>query len=266
MKEKLLAELKKAFLFCLNQFKTLSNQLHSFKQHLKKLIQNKDTQKKLKGFVALVVERWKVLTFSLFSILTIYYGVGALVSSHVNNSLDIEIQKTPRSTYTLNALSHSLKTQVDDVAWTPALPIIFPASILDNLPNFQIGVKNSIYYFIKKLTVLYKMEQLKEVAAMLAYPEDIWLFSQTKDDKFAPGSAKQYRKALAKINKIEIIPSTDTTTQKIELAFLLNAVNNLLEHQIKKLEKQVVEHHSEMLDFKADNIFYYTQEIGRAHV
>lgn len=254
-----LTELKKVIKPCVERCKNIPQHIKDVKRHLKNSTNNKHTGKKLKNLIALLAEQWKPLTFTILSILTLYYGIGAAVSSHLNNSLDAEIKKSPHSTYTIAALTHTLKTQVDDAAWVPALPIIFPAAILDNLPNFQTGVKDSVCYFTKRLASFYADKNLKEAANLLDYPANIWLFSQTNKDKFAPGSAKQYRKAATKLAEASPVLPTDETTQKKEFNYTLNAVDKLLEHQINRLSQQVLEHNSEMLDFNADNIFYHVK-------
>lgn len=254
-----LTGLKKIIEPCMKGCKKLPEQIKTLREDIKRLAADQTTRKKLTGLIALIVERWKTMAIILTGILTLYYGIGATVSSNINNSLDAEIKKSPQSSYVTAALAHTLKTQVDDSLWVPALPIIFPAAILDNLPNFQIGVKDSVRYFTKKLAAFYADKNLKEAAALLDYPANIWLFSQTDDDRFAPGSAKQYRKALAEIIAFSPKLSPDESAQKQELNYMLAALDNLLQRQINRLSKQVQEHNSEMLDFHADNIFYYAK-------
>ena len=85
-----------------------------------------------------VSERWRFLAIFFASFFFIYYGIGATVSSTINNNLNVELKTTKDTpTHLSSAIIHTLKSQIDDSPWTPALPIIFPASILDNLPNFQ---------------------------------------------------------------------------------------------------------------------------------
>ena len=86
------------------------------------------------NFIVLFVERWRFFTIALFGFIAVYYGLGAAVSSKINNALDAPLAinaSSPR--YTAAALLHVLKTQVDDSPWTPALPAVFPAAVLDNL-------------------------------------------------------------------------------------------------------------------------------------
>lgn len=208
--------------------------------------------------VILAIEQWRISTLLLVLFIAIYYGGGAFISSNINKRLNNHATASVTTgKKTFFSLSYVLKSQVDNVAWTPALPIIFPAAVLDNLPNFQLGVKESAGYFIKKLAKHYKNTSLKEVGKLLDYPADIWLFSQTKDDKLTPGSAKQYRKALASLK--EFIEKEDIVVTDEDLTYILKNIINLLNKQISILNKHALEHSSELLDINADNIFYKTQ-------
>jgi len=222
---------------------------------------SKSTKKHLKNLL-LTNKRGRLITGILTFILLFYYGLGAYISSDIENRLDnITKYETKKTPHTLSALSYVLKIQVDKQAWTPSLPIIFPASVLDNLPNFQLGVKDSANYFIKKLAKHYQNQNLEDAGKLLDYDPTIWLFSQTKDDKLAPGSAKQYRKALALIETTEHLSNSDVPNSPQDLLYTLKSTNILLKKELNKLQKHIQEHHSEILDFRADNAFYHAQGV-----
>ena len=216
------------------------------------------SSKNKSNIVVLAVQQWRISVLLFVFFIAIYYGGGALISSNINNTLNNPVVSSAvHGKKTFSALAYVLKSQVDNVAWTPALPIIFPAAVLDNLPSFQLGVKESTEYFINKLATHYKNDSLKEIAELLNYPADIWLFSQTKDDKLAPGSAKQYRKALANLK--EFIEKENIIVTDDDLNYILKNIIKLLNKQIINLNKHVLEHNTELLDTNADNIFYKTQ-------
>ena len=218
----------------------------------------KKYKKDIKNITSLITEQWKTLGIGLFSFILIYYGLGAAISSKFNNSLDAEIKISQTSPSHLgNSLSYILKSQIDDTAWTPSLPAFFPASVLDNLPNFQLGVKNSLNYIIKQLAKHNNNTNLKEASQLLDYPADIWLFSQT-NDKLSPGSAKQYRTAISYI--VEFSNEKNKSNRTVnDLIVALDGSNKLLQKQTKILEKQIQEHNSEFFDFTSDNLFYQSQ-------
>lgn len=216
------------------------------------------SSKNKSNMIVLAIEQWRISTLLLVLFIAIYYGGGAFISSNINKHLNNHSTSTVAAgKKTFSSLAYVLKSQVDNVAWTPALPIIFPAAVLDNLPNFQLGVKESTEFFIKKLAHHYKSNSLKEVGELLNYPADIWLFSQTKEEKLTPGSAKQYRKALASLK--EFIEKEDIVITDKDLTFILKNTIKLLNEQIATLNKHALEHSSELLDTNADNIFYKTQ-------
>lgn len=217
------------------------------------------SKKTRNNLVTFAFKRWKSCSLIIFCLLNIYYGIGALVSSRIDNQLNLEIKTATPQTHALSALEFVLKKQIDDTPWTPALPLIFPAAILDNLPNFQIGAKDTIAYFIKYYAKSYQNSHLFKARELLNYPEDIWLFSQTKKDAFAPGSAKQYMKALA---EIEAFINNDALSQQENKPLLVDLIKNVdkrLNDQISDINGYVREHTSEFLDLDADDLFYKIQ-------
>lgn len=247
-----------------NKLKYLLNQISIKISSLFQMPQTHSNKHK-NAFIETLTERWHSFGAILAGFLILYYGIGIAVSSKINNTLDTELKtETNAPRYITAALSHVLKTQVDDSPWTPALPAIFPAAILDNLPNFQIGSKDAIKYLTRRLSAFYASNKLKEAEELLSYPPNIWLFSQTNKDKLAPGSAKQYRKALAKITSFSTAPDAKFVPSTTEYIYILKSLEILLQKQISGLTKHAQEHQSELIDFKADDIFYRAQ--GNSYV
>ena len=225
-----------------------------------KKIQQKDTS--ASAFISSLIKEWKLSSLVFFGIIVLYYGLGAFVSSSINNTLNKEIkidQSTER--YATVSVIYALKSQIDDTPWTPSLPLIFPASILDNLPSFQQGSKSATLNIIKKLSGLYLDKSLKNASQLLNYPENIWLFSQNEEDKLSPGSAKQYRKALGEIKNFSKTEAVRFPLSPSNLIYQLDAINTILSNQTEQIEKHVLEHNTDLTDLKADNLFYRTQGV-----
>ena len=223
-------------------------------------LHTKITKNNIKSLSFSLLKEWKTSSLILISIITLYYGLGAYVSSNINNKLNPNLKiNTSTERYTTVYLIHALKTQIDDTPWTPSLPSIFPASVLDNLPQFQLGSKDATLYIIKKMSALYLDSSLSNASSLLDYPEDIWLFSKSKDDKLSPGSSKQYRKALTEIKNFSKIEVSLYPLSSSNLLYQLHNINSLLNRQQEKLEKHTQEYSTDFLDTKKDNIFYYTQ-------
>lgn len=215
----------------------------------------------LVNFITTLAKQWRFASLCLGGFIIIYYGLGATISSSLNNSLHKNISlRTPAARHINTALSYVLKSQIDDTAWTPALPLFFPAAILDNLPNFQLGVKDSATLLIKRLAQHHHNKALKEATSLLEYSPDIWLFSQTENDKLAPGSAKQYRKALTRLAEADTTKYNYTKSPH-ELTLILKELEKIIQKRLSKLHTHAQEYNTEFLDIKADDIFYYTQGV-----
>lgn len=222
------------------------------------------SKKTRNNLITFTLKRWKSFLLIFVCILGAYYGIGAFVSSHIDNRLNLEVKNLKPQTQVISAVEFVLKKQIDNTPWTPALPAVFPAAVLDNLPNFQLGTKDAISYFLKHYTHLTPDPHLQQAKELLDYPADIWLFSQTKNDTFAPGSAKQYRKAITAIETYIKNISPEQNIAAPTLDELLKLIDTLLDKQISKINNYTREHPSEFLDFKADDLFYKTQGIAYA--
>lgn len=96
------------------------------------------------NFIVLFVERWRFFTIALFGFIAVYYGLGAAVSSKINNALDAPLAinaSSPR--YTAAALLHVLKTQVDDSPWTRHFRLYFRQPSLTTCPIFSLEPKTA---------------------------------------------------------------------------------------------------------------------------
>ena len=218
--------------------------------------------KSLLDIITSLLKQWKTSSLILLGIIFAYYGIGAYISSNINNNLNhnINIDKK-NSRYATHYLIYTLKSQIDDAPWTPSLPLIFPASILDNVPNFQLGSKDGAQYIVKKMSATYLDPSLKTAGHLLDYPANIWLFSQDKNDKLSPGSAKQYRKAIGDLTEFSKKENIHHAPSIPHLLSQLKAIDNLLTKQLTKIDKHSLEHSSDIINIRNDDVFYYIQGV-----
>ena len=86
------------------------------------------------------------------SFIILYYPVGAILTNNINRNLDIKIDKiSPNQSMAIDMVSHLINEEVNEKIWTPNLPFFFPAAILDNMPNYQLGILNSLSKFTSAL-------------------------------------------------------------------------------------------------------------------
>ncbi|MBQ9270872.1 MAG: DUF2333 family protein [Alphaproteobacteria bacterium] len=207
---------------------------------------------------------WRlVFLIGLPTFFVCYYLLGAALTENMRTDTEYTLRenKVPTPEIAL-VMSFLLKQEIDDKVWTPNLPPIFPAYILDNMPNFQIGVVNAVK---DVATVLKKFDQntiaqkaeIKRACQYLQYSPYIWLMTKKGKFNLAPSANAQYRKAAVELQSFGkdgvYYPDTkdlDSLLLKISYGLQKLATNN---------ETHYSEHATDRIDTKADDLFYYVK-------
>lgn len=221
--------------------------------------------------VTFISSWWHVLIIAFAALLFLYYPIGALLVNNIDTNTDYEITDNSPQSATVDMMAFMVNREVNDKMWTPNLPFFFPSYFLDNMPNFQLGMFDTLGKFsgnlaarIEKNIINDKNElHLKEAATLLKYPGTVWLFSPTNKLKPAPSANTQYRKArkqLIKFNQGLGNGSEIFYKNADDLAFMLDkSRNDIWKSVTKKLEAGIRENSTSLIDNHADDIFYYNQ-------
>lgn len=239
---------KRWFLFARNKAKKIKL------RHIKKYL-----LKKYRKISRLISDAWKPLIIGVPSFLFCYYIIGALISENIDIT---PIKREKTNLQTLDTLGQILKREVDEHIWTLNLPLIFPARILDNMPNFQRGVLQSVRdsaQAIKNLQFIDEVQKksLKKASKLLNYPADVWILAQKSAFSIAPSSNSQYRKARKEFEKANA--GRKIFVGKTDLQNILEYMANNLQKTATKNEERVREFSGNYVDFRADNVFYFTK-------
>lgn len=199
---------------------------------------------------------WKSAVIICPLFLFLYYFIGSIFVNNIDKNLQFQSQKQEKG-YTFVATAADLiKREIDDYMFTPNLPFIFPASVLDNMPAFQKGIFQSLAFLMHFVSPDIPSKEFQKADALLQYPSNVWLFSKTKDFKLEPSSPAQYRKArrfLIKFNE-------NTNKDAKVLQMLLSGIKQDLT-QIEYLLQKAIEDEKQS---RADDVFYLIQ--GRLYV
>jgi len=212
-----------------------------------------------------------IILICLAGFLFLYYILGALLTHRIDRHVDLEITPVPpQQSQTVDMLAYLVDQEVNEKIWTPNLPFFFPASILDNMPNYQLGIMNGL----SKLATAFEKcvdrhlpnkennSKLYRAAALLRYPGTIWMFDPHNKIKPMPSAAIQYRKARRLLNKYnQALGSGKIVFDKKpeDLSFMLRKIKQTLQQSANQLNASIRENSSTLFDFKADDIFYYNQ-------
>ena len=219
--------------------------------------------RKLKKPVLKVMKHWRFLTIFLPSFLFFYYLLGSMIVENTDVSAEYKVSADNAPAFaTAESMSFLLKREVNDKMWTPNLPLIFPASILDNMPNFQIGVVSGVKEMLPPLLQIKqdgeaKADDIKSAYELLSYPPDVWLMSRQGKFGLAPSSNSQYRKAAAKLH--DYAQSGEVSLQAENLRAVISKMSKNLQKLINDNEVQQREKADSWLDISADNKFYFAK-------
>ena len=170
--------------------------LKGLKKNLKPTKIKRHCLKFLKKPLRFISDSWKVVLMSLSCFLFCYYIIGGSISEKI--STENMTENTPKATSQI--MADLIDREVRNNIWTPNLPIIFPAYILDNMPNFQTGIIYAVRDTALALKQMYhqtpeQKQHIKKASVLLKYSPNIWLLSRKSAFSIAPSSNSQYRKA-----------------------------------------------------------------------
>ena len=254
---------------------TTSN-AHNFFKKLTGLIKNRQLPQWRPGnaLTAFIKSWWHVLTIGILAFAFLYYPLGSWLIHHIDKTTDYEITRTPtKQSATIETAAFLINREVNDKLWTPNLPFFYPSFFLDDMPNFQLGIIDSLAVSVSAMahrlpvtTETGTTSHLQKAAELLNYPGTVWMFSPDNKLLPAPSSTRQYREArrqLIKYNKALADGSAVFHPNADDLVYILERISRSLQHAEKSLSAHIREHSTDWYDTKADNIFYLNQ--GKAY-
>ena len=203
-----------------------------------------------------------------------YYPLGGRISENIDKTTDYDFSSlSAEQSQTVELAAFLINREVNENMWTANLPFFFPAYSLDNMPNFQTGIIQSLAKVVKALSLQVQCaddtkeeKNIKSAAALLKYPANVWLFHPDNKLKMAPSSSAQYKKARKKLKDFNIALKEEKcfwVRGKESLYKINEAVIKGLSKAVSDIEDEVREGSNRWTDTKADDVFYLNQ--GRVY-
>jgi hypothetical protein len=209
---------------------------------------------------------------ALIVFVLLYYPIGMLIVNNIDDDLDyvpsIENNITGGSK-AIGVMAGLIDREVNDHSWTANDPFFQPGVLLDNMPNFQMGIMSALARVSFEMTDQVGRTRgsseadpdLQKAAGLLQYPGDVWLWNPSVSLAPRASSESQYRdarKALLRYNarlaKGEAVfdRRADNLMATLErIAADIGSVSAVLDQQVRQSHG--------FFDSKADDIFYNTQ-------
>jgi hypothetical protein len=144
-------------------------------------------------------------------LIALYYVVGSILMSKVDANLNFRLtadQIHPGESRAVAIAAALIDREVDKNGWVPDDPIYKPTILLDNMPNFQKGMLQSLGRFGIELTDQLGRSRgsseadpdLEQASGLLRYPPDRWLWNPGQSWwQFTQTSEAAYRQASKRL-------------------------------------------------------------------
>lgn len=209
----------------------------------------------------------------IVAIAALYYPIGMLLAHKVNDDVKYtvpESQQLPNASRAIAIAVSLIEREAEDNTWVANKPFLFPSSMLDNMPNFQVGMMYALSRFAIEMTdVLGRTrgssqvdEDLDKASGLLKYDGTIWHWEPSISLLPTASAEKQYisaKKSLARYNE-RLNDGTAVFDRRADnLIAFIDRVGFDLGSVSSTLDQQAMRSNAGWFDTKADDIFYSTK-------
>lgn len=198
----------------------------------------------------------------------LYYGVlGALAHNVDNDPTFRSAAPTQGGSAAVDMAAALVQREVVDYGWTANDPLIAPTALLDNTPNFQLGMMRAIGRFTFELLDQIARTRgssstdpdLERANGLLQFPGDIWIFEFEKSWLPTIPSEDQYlagQRALVAYNQRLAAGQAVFERRPDVLAATLSRIAADLGSQTAQLDRKVQTEDAGLLSARADDVFF----------
>lgn len=202
-------------------------------------------------------------------VLAIYYPLGMLIAHRINDEPDYSaaIDDTPPGGSAAVAMTGALlKREIDEAGWVPNNPFFYPSAALDNMPNFQEGLRAAVFRFAIELTDQIGRtrgssqadEDLEIAAGEFKFPGDVWVWNPSTSLLPQATSEARYRRGIAHLEAYNTRLAADEAVFDARTDNLLNTLDRFaadLGSASAEIDQHVKDH-TGLIDLTSDDLFY----------
>ncbi len=217
--------------------------------------------------------RWGLIGLIALAAIVLCYPVGMLIANQINDDVTYAIPddlQTPKGSRAVEMTIALIRRETDETKWVANKPFPFPSSLLDNMPNFQIGLVYALSRFSIEMTdVLGRTRgssqadaDLDKASGLLKYDGTIWIWEPSTSLLPTASAERQYRsagKSLMRYNARLANGSAVYDKRADNLIAFLERVSADLGSASAALDAQTMGSNAGWFDTKADDIFYATK-------
>ncbi len=156
-----------------------------------------------------------------------------------------------------------LDREVNDHGWTPNDTIFWPTTLLDNMPNYQLGILTVLKHFTSILAGADPQNaDLKEANELLHYPPDVWVW-QPSASLWPASSEHKYNNAIAALTRYNVALLAGATHFDVRagtLKAILTRIRTDFDGASSSIDSRISDRSGFLfINNKADDVFYMSK-------
>ncbi len=200
--------------------------------------------------------------------LGLYYPIGMLALPSIDDDPGFATPPPPIGASRAVALAAALiEREVDQRHWAANDPFFLPGWMLDDLPNYQMGIVAGLARAIQALAEHAARPRgqarldgdLDRAVGLLKYPGNVWILDWRSGFGATASSEAQYRAARAALiayNERVAAKRAAFERRPDALAAVLDAIAADIDTQSALIETRIAESAGNLFDFSADDVFH----------
>ena len=216
---------------------------------------------------------WKPILGAAVLFLALYYPVGMMLAHRINDDVAYQIPaefQVEGGSRAVSMAAALIDREVTKTKWVANKPFIFPSSLLDNMPNFQMGLIYAVSRFAIEMTDMLGRTRgssqvdpdLDKASGLLKYDGTIWIWDPKTSLMPTASAERQYvagEKALMRYNTRVAENKAAFDRRADNLIAFISRVEADLGSSSAILAERAIDSNAGWFDTQADDIFYATK-------
>ena len=215
--------------------------------------------------------RWlPVAAIAVVLVFGLYYPVGMLIVHKIDDNLDYQVtsgEVVQGGSRTVSMAASLIQREVDYNGWVANDPFFMPGAMLDNMPNYQLGMIHALgrfaYEMVDQIGRTRGSSQtdsdLQEAAGLLQYSGTKWIFDFSTSLLPTAKSEDQYRKARRALISYNTRLGQGRAVFERRGDNLLSTLDRIaldIGSASAAIDRQIHEGSGQWIDTHSDDVFY----------
>jgi hypothetical protein len=216
--------------------------------------------------------RWTAI--GLLLIIVLYYPVGMMLTHEINDDPNFSAPQVEQGASLDTGQSQAVATaaalmdrEINQTAWPANDPFFMPGWALDNMPNFQIGIRDAVKRFALELQDEIGRNRgtsgadsdLQGAASYFNYRPDVWIWNPTNALMPTSTTEEQYQQGIRALLSYNLRLGQGKATFDRRADNLLSALDRIgkdLGAASDRTQRQIDGNSGSWMDLHADDVFY----------